>query len=116
MQKGLTSHSKQEKRIFVLLLLVGNRTVPFSPRAVLAGILIFSFVLRLPFLTVPLDSDAGLFAAIGRLMSDERLRRAWGTAGRAYVEKEYSLRRWLPVLLGLLDLVADLPGPGSVRA
>ena len=55
-------------------------------------------------------------AAIGRLISDERLRRAWGTAGRAYVEKEYSMRRWLPVLLGLLDLVADLPGPGSVRA
>ncbi len=56
------------------------------------------------------------FRAIGRLMSDEGTCRDMGSAGRAYVAKEFSLRAWLPVLLGLLNRVADLPAAGPVKA
>ena len=54
--------------------------------------------------------------AIGRLMSDEETCREMGSAGRAYVVEEYSLRAWLPVLLELLDRVAGLPAAGPARA
>jgi glycosyltransferase involved in cell wall biosynthesis len=55
------------------------------------------------------------FAALSRLMSDARTCREMGAAGRDYVVKEYSLRAWLPVLLGLLDRVAGLSAPGPAR-
>lgn len=54
--------------------------------------------------------------AISRLMSDDRLCREMGAAGRAYVVKEYSIRTWLPVLLGLLDRVAGLPARNAAKA
>ena len=54
--------------------------------------------------------------AIGRLMSNGRMCREMGSAGRAYVVKEYSLQAWLPVLLELLDRVADLSASGRPRA
>jgi len=54
--------------------------------------------------------------AIGRLMSDGRMCREMGSAGRTYVVKEYSLKVWLPVLLELLDRVAGLPTAGRPRA
>lgn len=56
------------------------------------------------------------YGAVSRLMSDDRMCRELGAAGRAHVEKEYSLRAWLPVLLELLDRVAGLPAPDPVRA
>jgi len=61
-------------------------------------------------------SEDEWFQALGRLMSDGLLRREMGAAGRAYVVKEYSLRAWLPVLLELMDRVADLPAAGRARA
>ena len=56
------------------------------------------------------------FQAVDRLMSDGRMCREMGSAGRAYVVKEYSLKVWLPVLLELLDRVAGLPTAGRPRA
>ena len=44
-------------------------------------------------------------------MSDGRTGSEMGAAGRAYVEKEYSLRRWFPVLLGVVERVAGLSSP-----
>jgi hypothetical protein len=50
------------------------------------------------------------------LMSDGRACSEMGSAGRAYVVKEYSLQVWLPVLLELLDRVAGLSASGPARA
>ncbi len=56
------------------------------------------------------------FRAVNRLMSDERMCRELGAAGRAYVVKEYSLQAWLPVLLELLDRIAGLPARHPAKA
>jgi hypothetical protein len=45
--------------------------------------------------------------AIRTLMSDPVLRQKLGSAGRDFVEREYSLRVWLPVLLELLRRVSE---------
>ncbi len=50
------------------------------------------------------------FDAVGRLMSCDRTAREMGASGRAYVEKNFSLRVWLPFLTGLLDRVAGITG------
>jgi hypothetical protein len=47
-------------------------------------------------------------AALATLVEDARLRRSLGEAGRAFVETEYSLRRWFPVLEGILARVAGV--------
>ncbi len=65
---------------------------------------------------LPAVTEDDWYGALRRLMSDDRSCRELGAAGRAYVEKEYSLRAWLPVLLELLDRVASLPAPGPARA
>ena len=51
--------------------------------------------------------EAEWFSAIEALMSDQRLRQDLGHAGRAYCERHYSLKQWLPVLLRLLQQVSS---------
>ncbi|MBY0274526.1 glycosyltransferase, partial [Candidatus Binatia bacterium] len=46
-------------------------------------------------------------AALAALAGDAGRRRALGEAGRSFVEREYSLRRWFPVLAEILARVAD---------
>lgn len=67
-----------------------------------------------------LEGERGLLAtdeadwrlALGSLARDESLRRRLGDAGRAFVDREYSLRRWTPVLEGILSRVAGVaPAP-----
>ncbi|HEX6965420.1 MAG TPA: glycosyltransferase family 4 protein [Gemmatimonadaceae bacterium] len=45
-------------------------------------------------------------AALEVLVTSPRRRRAMGEAGRDRCERHYSIQRWLPVLLGILDHVA----------
>lgn len=45
-------------------------------------------------------------AALAALVANADERRALGEAGRAFVEREYSLSRWFPVLEEILDRVA----------
>lgn len=52
-------------------------------------------------------TEAEWFSAIEMLMSDHRLRQDLGHAGRAYCDQHYSLKRWLPVLLHLLEEVSS---------
>lgn len=47
-------------------------------------------------------------AALATLVADAGLRRSLGAAGRAFVERSYSLRGWLPVLEEILARVAGL--------
>jgi glycosyltransferase involved in cell wall biosynthesis len=50
-------------------------------------------------------------AALGTLAADAALRRSLGEAGRAFVERRYSLRVWAPVLEEILSRVAGVePG------
>jgi len=49
-------------------------------------------------------------AALARLVGDADLRASLGRAGRAFVERHYSLRVWFPVLEGILDRVASGKG------
>ncbi len=46
------------------------------------------------------------YRALRRLMSDHSLRREFGSSGRTYVEREYALKVWLPLLLELLERVS----------
>ncbi len=48
-------------------------------------------------------------AALAPLVADAALRRAIGMAGRRHCEREYSLARWLPTLVDVLDRVATAP-------
>ncbi len=56
------------------------------------------------------------FQAVDRMMSDGPMCREMGSAGRAYVVKEYSLQVWLPVFLELLNRVAGLSSSGRPMA
>src|SRR5262249_36719724 len=47
-------------------------------------------------------------AALAELASDAGLRRSLGEAGRAFVERNYSLRAWSPVLEEILARVAGV--------
>jgi hypothetical protein len=58
------------------------------------------------------STDAEWARALERLKPDPGLRDRLGTSGREFVAREYSIRTWLPVLLGLLDRVAG-SRPGS---
>ena len=51
--------------------------------------------------------------AVEVLMRDPDARRRMGLAGRARCEEHYSVKRWLPVLLGILDLIS---GVGEERS
>ena len=62
------------------------------------------------------ETEDEWFQAVERLMSDGPMRSEMGSAGRAYVAKEYSLQVWLPVLLELLNRVAGLPPAGRPMA
>ncbi|MCW5980207.1 MAG: glycosyltransferase family 4 protein [Bryobacteraceae bacterium] len=53
------------------------------------------------------DSLEAWKAAIGALSRDEALRRRIGAAGRAFVERRYSLRAWFPTLLDALERVVN---------
>jgi hypothetical protein len=61
-----------------------------------------------------LDDGRGLRAtsgdewrsALAALVADAGMRRALGEAGRAFVERSYSLRAWFPVLEEILARVA----------
>ena len=55
------------------------------------------------------ETEEEWFRSIELLMSDGRLCREFGAAGRAFVEKDYSLKTWRPVLLELLDRIAEKP-------
>jgi len=55
------------------------------------------------------DTEEEWFFALRTLMSDHVLRQKFGSAGRDFVEREYSLRVWLPVLLELLRRVSESP-------
>jgi len=55
------------------------------------------------------DTEEEGFFALRTLMSDHVLRQKFGSAGRDFVEREYSLRVWLPVLLELLRRVSESP-------
>jgi glycosyltransferase involved in cell wall biosynthesis len=55
------------------------------------------------------DTEEEWFVAIRTLMSDPLLRQKFGSAGREFVERDYSLRGWLPVLLKLLERVSKYP-------
>jgi glycosyltransferase involved in cell wall biosynthesis len=50
---------------------------------------------------VPKDDGASLAAAILALLSDRREREAMGRAGRALIEREFSLRGMIEAYLGL---------------
>jgi glycosyltransferase involved in cell wall biosynthesis len=52
------------------------------------------------------DTEEEWFVAIRTLMSDPILRQKFGLTGREFVEREYSLRVWVPVLLELLRRVS----------
>lgn len=52
------------------------------------------------------EDEEEWFHAIKSLMSDTSLCQAFGSTARAFVEKEYSLKVWLPVLLELLGRLA----------
>lgn len=54
-------------------------------------------------------SEAEWRAALAALVADAGLRRSLGAAGRAFVERRYSLRAWAPVLEEILARVAGLP-------
>jgi hypothetical protein len=70
-----------------------------------------------------LDGGRGLLAtgedewraALAALVADAAHRRALGQAGRAYVEREYALRAWWPVLEEILARVAGV-APLSARS
>jgi len=53
------------------------------------------------------DSE-GWRSALRELAADTALRRRLGAAGRARAEADYSIERWLPVWLELLDSVANI--------
>jgi glycosyltransferase involved in cell wall biosynthesis len=56
-----------------------------------------------------LAADSGGWrAALQELAADTALRRRLGAAGRARIEADYSLERWLPVWLQLLEGVASI--------
>ena len=55
------------------------------------------------------DTEEEWFVALRTLMSDPILRQKFGSTGREFVEREYSLRGWLPVLLKLLERVSKYP-------
>ncbi len=62
----------------------------------------------LPGVTGFLAADGeGWRSALRKLAADTALRRRLGEAGRARVEAEYSIRRWLPAWLELLENVAS---------
>jgi len=50
-------------------------------------------------------TDADWHQALARLIREPYLRMQMGRAGRQRCEQEYSVRRWLPVLLGLFERV-----------
>jgi len=54
--------------------------------------------------------------ALSTLLARPELRQRLGAAGRAFVEREYSLARWLPVLLDVLARVAAENGRGPVTS
>lgn len=51
-------------------------------------------------------TDAQWHEALGRLLRDEPLRSALGQAARRRCEEHYSVRKWLPVYIGLLRHLA----------
>ena len=55
-------------------------------------------------------------AALATLIADEGLRHRMGQAGRTFVEQHYSLRRWFPDLLSIIEAVAagQTPAPVSL--
>jgi glycosyltransferase involved in cell wall biosynthesis len=55
------------------------------------------------------------FVALRTLMSDPILRQKIGSRGRDFVERKYSLRVWLPVLLELLEKVSKYPSYSAGR-
>lgn len=50
-------------------------------------------------------NDADWHRALECLISNHNLRAEMGRAGRALCEQEYSVKRWLPVLIGILEVV-----------
>jgi len=52
-------------------------------------------------------SDAQWHEALETLIRNPQLRADMGTEGRNLCEKEYSIRRWFPVLLGILETVRN---------
>jgi glycosyltransferase involved in cell wall biosynthesis len=54
------------------------------------------------------ESEEEWFQAIQSLMLDSALCRKFSAAGRTFVETEYSLQVWLPVLLKLLEKVSEV--------
>ncbi len=60
-------------------------------------------------------SEAEWFDAISTLMHSPEQRSLFGHAGRAYCEREYSLQRWFPVLLDIIESVAGGRRPASSR-
>ena len=59
-------------------------------------------------------TEAEWHLALGLLLNDERLRTVMGRAGRELCEREYPIRRWLPVLLGIFEQLAQ-EAPQSCR-
>jgi len=49
--------------------------------------------------------------ALSALITDASLRQRLGLEGRAFVEREYSVQRWFPTLLDLLEKVSTSPPP-----
>jgi glycosyltransferase involved in cell wall biosynthesis len=47
--------------------------------------------------------------AVSVLMADATLRQKLGMEGRSFVEREFSIQRWFPSLLGVLERVRALP-------
>jgi hypothetical protein len=60
-------------------------------------------------------SEAEWSDAIATLMHSPQQRWDFGQAGRAHCEREYSLRRWFPVVLEILDSVAAGRRPEPLR-
>ncbi len=58
---------------------------------------------------LPASSEADWRTPLSRLVSDPTLRQQLGAKGRAFVEKEYSIKRWFPILLDILVKVDALP-------
>jgi glycosyltransferase involved in cell wall biosynthesis len=60
-------------------------------------------------------SEAEWSNAIATLMRSSQQRSGFGQAGRAYCERQYSLRRWVPVIVEILESVAAGRRPDPLR-
>ncbi len=60
-------------------------------------------------------TEAEWHQALSRLILDPQARAAQGRGGRDLCVKEYSIRRWLPVLLGILETVRHETGAAKKR-